>query len=220
MEKRNADCFFLEETTLIRVSMRRYESKTKCPVKENHELHSIKIRLPTTFESSQENSVSTHIWEPGEVKFGVTFDDPRWSTPCACGFQFDDDAPRQMFVEALLKRQDTGELMTTREAGHGAMWFSSHYAKYPNWCGPDGRALMVKILDHEWHVDGGASNCTKPNDREHRCWIRHGTPPNITVDKNGNTCNAGGGSIWVGMNKPNDPGSWHGFLRNGRLEEC
>jgi hypothetical protein len=41
--------------------------------------------------------------------------------------------------------------------------------------------------------------------------VRHGTPPDVTVDKNGLTCNAGGGSIQV-------PG-WHGFLRNGELVE-
>src|SRR5262245_5695356 len=28
---------------------------------------------------------------------------------------------------------------------------------------------------HHWCIDGRASNCTLPNDREHRCWVRHGT---------------------------------------------
>jgi hypothetical protein len=54
-----------------------------------------------------------------------------------------------------------------------------------------------------------ASNCTMPNDMLHRCWVRHGNPPMITVDKNGPTCGAGAGSILSG--------NWHGFLRNGEL---
>jgi hypothetical protein len=48
--------------------------------------------------------------------------------------------------------------------------------------------------------------------RPHKCWIRHGTPPKIHVDKAGVTCGAGAGSIAY-------PG-WHGFLRKGRLIAC
>jgi hypothetical protein len=50
-----------------------------------------------------------------------------------------------------------------------------------------------------------------PNDRLHRCWVRHGDAPELTVDKNGKTCGAGGGSIVSG--------SYHGFLRNGFLTD-
>ena len=50
---------------------------------------------------------------------------------------------------------------------------------------------------------------TGPYGLAHRCWCRHGEPPNITVDKNGPTCPAGAGSIQC-----ND---WHGYLRNGEL---
>lgn len=46
-----------------------------------------------------------------------------------------------------------------------------------------------------------------PDDAEHRCWIRHGEPPLITVDKNGLTCAAGAGSIQCR--------DYHGFLRDG-----
>lgn len=62
---------------------------------------------------------------------------------------------------------------------------------------------------HPWNIDGRASNCTLPEDFEHRCWVRHGEPPAITVDKDGLTCAAGAGSIQVD--------GWHGFLRNGEL---
>ena len=70
---------------------------------------------------------------------------------------------------------------------------------------------LVVVLPNMDSVDlhGRANNCTMPDDRTHRCWIIHGTPPNITVDKDGHTCQAGAGSIVVG--------DWHGFIRNGEF---
>lgn len=45
----------------------------------------------------------------------------------------------------------------------------------------------------------------------HKCWVRHGDPraSNVTVDKNGDTCSAGAGSILAG--------DYHGFLQAGVL---
>jgi hypothetical protein len=48
--------------------------------------------------------------------------------------------------------------------------------------------------------------------RPHKCWVRHGAAPDITVDKAGVTCGAGAGSIMCG--------NYHGFLRGGRLQGC
>lgn len=50
---------------------------------------------------------------------------------------------------------------------------------------------------------------------DHRCWVRHGDvrTGQVHVDKNGNTCGAGGGSII-------SPDGWHGFLHNGHLTQC
>ncbi len=104
----------------------------------------------------------------------------------------------------VYKRLDTSEEIIDLPAG--AMWFSDD-DYYPK--GPDGRTLFVKTPGGDWLVDGPASNCTKPDDKAHRCWCRHGIAPNITVDKNGNTCSAGAGSIAIG--------NYHGFLRNGIL---
>lgn len=92
----------------------------------------------------------------------------------------------------------------------GSMYFTD-YDYYHK--GEDGRTLWVKLPNGDmWCVDSRASNCTKPEDTEHRCWVRHGEAPNITVDKVGNTCSAGAGSI--------QSGSYHGFLRNGYLEQA
>ncbi|MEI7424351.1 MAG: hypothetical protein WCK18_19785 [Prolixibacteraceae bacterium] len=81
---------------------------------------------------------------------------------------------------------------------------------WDNHTGPQLHAVLPN--GQQWNIDSRASNCTMPNDRSHRCWCRHGEIPNISVDKNGQTCSAGAGSIAV-------PG-WHGFLTNGEFKEC
>jgi hypothetical protein len=74
----------------------------------------------------------------------------------------------------------------------------------------DGDHLVVVCPNgYTWDIDSRASNCTMPYDYNHRCWVRHGDPPKITVDKNGVTCAAGAGSILAG--------DYHGFLQNGIL---
>src|SRR5579872_4789958 len=90
----------------------------------------------------------------------------------------------------LFRRTDTGEEIPLATAPCGAMWFADWYL--PSYCGPDGHVLVVRTPpNHDWIVDGRCSNCTLPNDRDHNCWVRHGVPPDITVDKNGRSCAAG-----------------------------
>jgi hypothetical protein len=120
----------------------------------------------------------------------------------------------QIFCETLYRRADTGEILGLRDAPPGASWDAVWYHDIPEWCGLDGRAVIVKCPDgHDWHVDGKCSNCTRPDDKVHKCWCRHGDPTKaeLTVDKNGDTCQAGAGSIQA----PH----WHGFLTNGVLSE-
>lgn len=74
----------------------------------------------------------------------------------------------------------------------------------------DGRHLSAMLPTGEtWDIDGRANNCPLPQDNAHRCWVRHGTPPNVHVDKNGHTCAAGGGSIMTAR--------YHGFLHHGEF---
>jgi hypothetical protein len=94
----------------------------------------------------------------------------------------------------------------------GAMRFGKHdKGDCPmGWTNCDGNHLLVTLPDRSiWDVDSRANNCSRPNDTEHRCWVRDGKIPKITAGKDGNTCSAGAGSI--------QSGSWHGFLRNGYL---
>lgn len=72
----------------------------------------------------------------------------------------------------------------------------------------DGRHLHAILPNgNSWDIDSRASNCTRKDDKIHRCWVREGEPPNITAGKDGDTCSAGAGSI--------ASGGYHGFLRNG-----
>jgi len=129
-----------------------------------------------------------------------------------------------------------GEPRTLRNLEPGAMYYADWY-DWPEAKGPDGRALIVILPPdgHPWHVDGRANNCDSPcatcghryyehnaaakdrafkcdryvDAKPHKCWVRHGTPPNVHVDKNGVTCGAGAGSIQTPR--------YHGFLNQGRL---
>ena len=137
-------------------------------------------------------------------------DAPGWPAFCelGCGYEFT-EADHWQDIQDQLYQRAPGEFYTLRDAPPGAMWDA--WWMPDNWRGPDGIALMVKCPNGcDWHVDGQASNCTRKGE-PHACWVRHGDPrqANITVDKNGDTCAAGAGSILAG--------DYHGFLQAGIL---
>lgn len=110
----------------------------------------------------------------------------------------------------LYRRADTGEGFTLNEAPEGAMFYATWLESEARYLGPDGRSLSVKCPDGSiWNIDGQANNCDKKGDHKHKCWCRHGTPPNVTVDKSCETCGAGGGSIQTH--------NYHGHLVNGEF---
>ena len=81
-----------------------------------------------------------------------------------------------------------------------------------SWENCSGRHLHVVLPNgHRWDVDHRAANCTLPEDGVHRCWVRQGEVPRITVDKDGVTCGAGGASV--------KSGEYHGYLVDGVLTE-
>jgi hypothetical protein len=93
-----------------------------------------------------------------------------------------------------------------------ADWFENDGRCHYGWTNCGGRHLMAVCPNgHQWDIDARASNCGLPDDTEHRCWVRHGEPPNVTVDKDGRTCVAGAGSIVAG--------DYHGFLHGGRFTD-
>jgi hypothetical protein len=109
------------------------------------------------------------------------------------------------------ERKGTGERRKhPDEFGPGAMWFAIWYPINFEWQNEAGPHLIVVLPNGRlWDIDDRANNCTLPNDATHRCWVRHGETPLVTVDKAGPTCAAGAGSIIAG--------DYHGFLRNGEF---
>ena len=139
------------------------------------------------------------------------YPDSAWPTKCDyCPATVPHGAERQVFYSRLYNTAsgspEPGDLFWerwTHDSGLG-------WCEWSNCAGPH----LIAILPNgdRWNVDGRASNCTMKQDKTHRCWVRHGEPPNVHVDKNGLTCAAGAGSIVV-------PG-WHGFLHNGEFKTC
>lgn len=200
-------CFMLRETDRAWRYLRRYQSDgfNACPGHGYHEARYL-LGVVAGFKLDAEGTWS-------EIPHEITSNsDPRWPTKCDhCSYEFKDNEPRQIFDEHILVT-DEGREMSIRTAPPGAMWFADWMGDA--WKGPDGHCLTVRCPDgRDWVIDSKASNCTMPNDRgpydkAHRCWVRHGTPPLITVDKNGRTCGAGAGSI-------DTKHKYHGFLRDG-----
>jgi hypothetical protein len=202
---RNAvTCFLLTPTDRYQVRLRRYtrDDGRRCPGRAG------------CCNASVVLGVEQHASAPtcGDRPDVAPHDDPRWPTTCeACGRVFELGDAWQVRYERMHARSDGGPETTLRDAPPGAMWDAPWMV--PHVQGPDGRCLIVRLPDgHDWTIDDEANNCTRKGDRTHQCWCRHGEPPVLTVDKRGESCAAGAGSIQTPR--------WHGFLRNGRLEPC
>lgn len=215
----NAQTFWLEATDQVAVGLRRYHSEgSGFTCAEGY--HSALVYVGLEPAAYAESNGRRHL----AMRPEAPHDDARWPARCErCSYEFTADDQWQDWQEQVYRRTDTGALRVLRQndpalelgipsAEPGACWDATWM---PFSKGPDGMTLMVRCPDgHDWTVDSRASNCTRPDDNIHRCWVRHGDPRecHVTVDKNGETCSAGAGSIAT----PN----WHGFLRNGQLVEC
>ncbi len=196
-------CFWLDPTDREKRYLRRYASDSSCPGKMGY--HDAMVFL----DESPEVFGKDGYWVNSGQKAKDFEGHPLWPTHCSCGYEFQATDTRQLFSSHLYHRIDTGEEMTLREAPVGAMWDATWLHSVPSLCGSDGKSIVCRVpTNHDWQIDGQASNCTRPNE-PHKCWVRHGAPPNLTVDKKGDTCSAGAGSIQTT--------TWHGFLINGEL---
>lgn len=199
-------CFLIIPSEFSQRYLRRYASGSDCSATEVG-CHNASVpigKFPVISGGLASDGVNHYEGSPSPSDY---VEDPRWPTECPCGYIFTADDGWQVNCDRLYV-SDTGEEYTLRNPPPGAMWD----AWWMSWKGPDGKSLMVVTPDGwTWNIDGPASNCTKPDDKEHRCWVRHGEVPNIHVDKNGLTCKAGAGSIQTPK--------WHGFLTNGVLQE-
>jgi hypothetical protein len=206
---KRVQCFVIERTGSSRYWLRRYSHGPGCSGSGYHNAHG-----PVVAETEDDKTKKWLCTNPPEIPK----EDPRWPTKCdRCDYVFPASDPFQVFGDPLYKRADTGEIVTWIGAPQGALRRADWYEQddgspQPGWTGADGQSWEVKLPDGvAWFIDGKCSNCTRPND-PHHCWVREGTAPHFTVGKGGNTCAAGAGSILSA--------GYHGFLRNGFLEEC
>jgi hypothetical protein len=208
--------FWLEPTNRVKVWLRVYASE---PYRELGEA--------TVHEDAPARSWLRKV-KRGERSYHSTrsekipADHPLWPHPAGEGIN------RQVWAERLYAGSPDGRLYTLRDAPIGAMWDADWLHGIGGaYVGPDGISLHVRTPGGDWCVDGQASNCTRTQDvdvegepgvkrfvRSHYCWVRHGDPRSgeVHVDKNGETCAAGAGSIVIG--------SYHGFLHNSHLVPC
>jgi hypothetical protein len=201
-------CFLLEATGEYNLYFRRYHSSldksNKCPLEFGYHNASI------FFKTIPANEPAIHRWD---------INDPRWPKQCGCGYTFTETDEWQIFNAAVYIRKDTGETYDDKENfPPGAIWRVTWYEKdgLSYLCGPDGQSWACQTPCGAWFIDSRASNCTLPNDSVHKCWCRHEEAPNFTVNKVGNTCAAGGGSIVTTRGDR----TYHGFLTNGVLRDC
>lgn len=195
-------CFWLEPTTQVQVSFRRYarDGAPPCPSVSapypGHPpvawgYHTAEVNIEITERLESEGKYDHHPTVTDDEKL-----DPRWPTTCACEYVFQPKDPWQHNRHAIYLRVGTEERYTIGNAPAGAMyhawWMGDHHNSRRT---SDGRNIVLKTPEGDWWIDGPANN--GPG------WTRTGEPPNIT-------CNP---SIGIGT-----PQRLHGWLRNGVLE--
>lgn len=210
-------CFLLSPVDKVRVWLRRYTSSAvdACPLKPGQYSYHDNMYLIGDLDYLYSLKGHNGEWAKFEKELTPPNDDTRWPKVCNCGYEFKSTDTHQLFSWQLYSGNPDGSLVTLHDTPVGALWYAMWYKDestgqwYGDWDNMTGPPLMCKTPGGDWNIDSRASNCTLLADKMHRCWIRHGEPPNIHVDKNGLTCSAGGGSI--------QSGNWHGFLHNGEL---
>jgi hypothetical protein len=197
-------CFLLTPTNFYNLSLRRYRSdwredtpKNPCPLPQGY--HDVSTEINPKIEYAEHPTC-------GDDEKQFPHDDLRWPRQCACGYVFLESDEWQVNYDRLYQRSDTQELASLRQPPVGAIWDAAWMPD--SYKRSDGHYYVCRTPGGEWSIDSQASNCTRPKE-PHECWVRHGIAPDLTVDKNGNTCAAGAGSIVCG--------GWHGFLRGGYL---
>lgn len=183
-------CFMIEQTDRVRLSLRRYRSSEagRCALPWGyHDASTVLGEAPAIITERGNLDVRPETFAD---------DDARWPTQCACGEAFVDSDERQVFQDAIYRRADTGEERPLREWQRvpGAMWNAFWVADV--WPGPDGLSLVVALPGGgEWNIDGPAKNDGRP-------WSRTGKPPRITARP----------SILTP--------TYHGWLTDGVLTSC
>lgn len=190
MTRRRIRCFLIEPSDQADTWLRRYTDRPKaCPKRSYGHDASLRIERIDYPLSLKQNG-------EGRSPTDEERRHPAWPTRCsACdAYAFEDSDTWQVHIERLYRRTDTGELVRLNDAPPGSMYYADWYPASFRPHSPDGRSLVVVTPAGPWVIDGRSSNGSFP-------WRRTGTPPEVTVTP----------SI--------DQGSYHGWLRNGWLED-
>ena len=194
-------CFLLVPTPLVLISLRRYAYRDKERLCVDGRIHDAAVII------GQEES-SESRGDRGGTRFPK--DDPRWPKVCACcAYEFQDADEWQNF-DRLYSGAPDGNLYTLHHdpaqggAPPGAMWFTP-WMDFPGSIYHQQRGggphLCCRTPGGDWDIDSKSSNGEG--------WTREGEPPNVTANP----------SIGAGRN-PDGNYKYHGWLKNGWLDEC
>lgn len=186
------ECFMVERTELARESLRRFVFSTKAKCSGPYRYHNAEVVIAEAapFDSEYDGA---HLQPSYELR-----GDTRWPKSCTCGYEFTDADEWQHHFERLWRTPDGG-LFTKRELPPGSMYWLDARFLAVSYEVPGGQCLCVKLPDGvDWWIDGEANNAP----RGQPGWQRSGTPPKVTANP----------SILTSR--------YHGWLRDGFLEEC
>lgn len=209
-------CFLIVPTTRDRLRISRstayqFDPKTKrqrediCPVHKWWH-HAEWVTLKTTIPHRKKRPVNRPPLEAFPPKRSKL-----WPTSCACGYSFTAKDEWQGFTDLLYSRYDQRDRpsklrdrFALHEAPVGAMWYATWME--PVNPTPDGKMLVVKTPGGDWMVDFYSTG-RGPNAQRGPAWTRTGDVLAGTVTAMP--------SVSIG-----DPERYHGWLRNGFLEDA
>lgn len=195
-------CFWIEPSDKAELSLRRFRF-SEGYLKNEDGSRDYSNKDPNHYKCSNGYGCDASV-VIGEIPFTINQGridhdrtDSNWPKVCTrCGRPFEDTDEWQRNENQLYIRKETGELCILSKAPVGAMWDATWFKKYePYNKSPDGIVLTVQTPGGDWCVDGPSKGGGH--------WTRTGTVPEVTANP----------SILI-------EGSYHGWLRNGWLEEC
>lgn len=190
----SVDCFWMEPTSQVEVSLRRYRG--------THLSHDCPSSGMGYHNASQVCARGPAHMFPDYYGDWRDHSDASWPQRCSCGYVFAETDEWQANPDRMYRRVDTGQLFTQASAPAGAMMHMWMQESRPELFrrGGDGVILGVKLPNGVWWtVDGPAS---KDGAIVPGSWTRTGIVPLVTATP----------SI--------DVGGYHGWLQNGKLKRC
>jgi hypothetical protein len=194
----NIRTFLIEPSEFVQFAVVRVSHGRKCDLHQTGNCYARWV----AFEGNRNDDRIAHL--RGTVHGNAAL----WPGTCdRCGKAFTHEDTISSGENTVYTNADRSWFGLLSEAPPGAMWWAHWMDEYLHH--QLEHVLVVKTPGGDWCPDERCSNCTRTDDKEHFCWVLHGPIENVTVDKSGNTCAAGAGSILTG--------GYHGFLRNGEL---